>query len=160
MLSDNACTESSQSTPTLLVAVLSKVGGVGLFLLSKKHFCYHNTRILMYSDPYSTYFAKTTVFYRKHQEHTRTFKNTSKFRARAPNAAKVRESMYTALSDETSTFAEIATFHNLPATSIQPPYKDKSWTLYANNFKLTLTRLQLYRLSGNTSAYDTYAQTR
>ena len=57
--------------------------------------------------------------------------------------------MYAALSDETSTFAEIAAFHNLPATSIQLPYKDMSWTLYANNFKRTLTRLQLYRLSLN-----------
>ena len=65
--------------------------GVGPFLLSKKHFCYQNTRILTYSDPYSTHFAKTTVFYRIHQERTRRHKNTSKFRARAPNSAKVRE---------------------------------------------------------------------
>ena len=53
--------------------------GVGPFLLSKKHFCYQNTRILTYSDPYSTHFAKTTVFYRIHQERTRRHKNTSKF---------------------------------------------------------------------------------
>ena len=31
----------------------------------------------------------------------------------------------------------------------QPPYRDMPWTLYANNFKRTLTRLQLYRLSLN-----------
>ena len=57
--------------------------------------------------------------------------------------------MYAVLSDETSTLAEIAAFHNPQATYIQLPYKDMTWTLYTNNFKRTLTRLQLYRLSLN-----------
>ena len=64
---------------------------MGLFFLSKVTFSYPNTRILLYSDPYSTHFVKTTVFYRIHQECTRTHKNTSKFVARALNSAKVRK---------------------------------------------------------------------
>ena len=57
--------------------------------------------------------------------------------------------MFSVLSNETSTFADIAAFHFLPAISIQPPYKDMPWALYAKNFKRTLTRLQLYRQSLN-----------
>ena len=68
---------------------------------------------------------------------------------RTDTIAAFSTAMYSVPSDETSTFAAIATVHNLPATSIRPPYKDMSWTLYANNFKRTLSRLQLYRLSLN-----------
>jgi hypothetical protein len=55
--------------------------------------------------------------------------------------------MFSVLSYETTTFAEIARFHFLPALSIQPPYKHMPWALYAKNFKRTLARLQLYRQS-------------
>jgi hypothetical protein len=55
--------------------------------------------------------------------------------------------MFSVLSNETSTFALIAAHHFLPAISIQPPFKDMPWALYAKNFKRTLTRLQLYRRS-------------
>ena len=57
--------------------------------------------------------------------------------------------LYSILSGETSTLATIAAHHNLPATCIQPPYKDMKWALYSDNFKRTLSRLQLYRLSLN-----------
>ena len=72
----------------------------------------------------------------------------------ATNAA-FSTAMYAVLSDETSTFAGIAAFHNLPATCIQLPYKDMTWTLYANNFKRTLTRLQLYTANHSTDKIPT-----
>ena len=60
-----------------------------------------------------------------------------------------RELLSRSGSGETSTLATIAAHHNLPATCIQPPYKDMKWALYSDNFKRTLSRLQLYRLSLN-----------
>jgi hypothetical protein len=66
----------------------------------------------------------------------------------ASNAA-FSTAMFSVLSNETSTFADIAAFHSLPATSIQPPYANMPWDLYAKNFKRTLTRLQLYHRSAD-----------
>jgi hypothetical protein len=55
--------------------------------------------------------------------------------------------MFSVLSNETSTFAEIAAFHHISAACVLPPYKHMPWALYAKNFKRTLARLQLYRQS-------------
>ena len=52
--------------------------------------------------------------------------------------------MYAVISLETTTFTEIADRYGLPHTSIQPPYKDIPWNLYASNFIRTLRRLRLY----------------
>ena len=65
------------------------VRGVGLFLLSKVTFCYPNTRILTHSDPYSTYFAKMTVFYRNT---SKTHKNTQEYEQIPSESTKFCES--------------------------------------------------------------------
>ena len=42
--------------------------------------------------------------------------------------------MYAVITFQTTTFTEIADRYGLPHSSIQPPYKDIPWNLYASNF--------------------------
>lgn len=79
-----------------------------------------------------------------HLSDTASDDSTQSARNRNVTNAAFSTAMFSVISCETTSFAAIAAFHNLPADSIQFPYKDMKWDHYADNFRRTLRRLLLY----------------